>query len=83
MKNTKLNCPFGGSYRGPHYTRIARLWSDILKAPVTPPQVALCLMQMHVSDLLDNPEQSQKPMDISSSAFAYEILMNCDDKKAA
>ena len=83
MKKIHSNHPLGGTYRGPHYTRIARLWSDVLKTPITPPQVALCLMQMHVSDLLDNPNQMQKPLDISSSAFAYEILKDLDQKKVA
>lgn len=33
------------------FTRIAALWSKVLGAPVTPEQVALCMIQVKVSRL--------------------------------
>lgn len=75
--NRQLTMP--GGVTGPNYARIAKLWSEIIGRPVTAQQVALCLSQMHISFLIDNPWDAARPMDIATSIFAYEALQFAND----
>jgi hypothetical protein len=48
--------------------RTAQLWSIVLGVPVTPVQVALCLVQLKVARLLVTPDHSDSAVDIAGYA---------------
>ncbi len=57
-----------------NYDRIARLWSIILDKDVEAKQVALCLHQLHLSGLLDNPDDLEYIIPMTENLFKYEAL---------
>lgn len=48
--------------------KTAQLWSIVLGVPVTPAQVALCLIQLKVARLLVTPDHSDSALDIAGYA---------------
>lgn len=46
-----------------NFNRIARLWSVVLKQPVSAYQVALCMAQVKVARLVESPEHSDSWVD--------------------
>ena len=66
-------------YKKPiNYSQIATLWRPIIGEKVTEAQVALCLHQMHLSKLLNNPEDDHHTVAMAESLFAYEAFCNRD-----
>jgi|TARA_R110002020_G_scaffold98995_1_gene235253 hypothetical protein len=51
-----------------NHMRIARLWSVILEKEVTVEQVYLCLVQLKVSRLIENPYHTDSWVDICGYA---------------
>lgn len=74
MKTNTYELKQNGQWKGPNYKRIAQLWSGILGIEITPQQVSLCMAQMHLSEMLDNPTDTEKPLDVTSCIFAYEAF---------
>jgi hypothetical protein len=60
----------------PNHERIARLWSVILGVEVTPEQVALCMVQVKVSRLVQTPDHADSIDDIAGYA---EVLRQIVD----
>ena len=56
------------------------MWGDILGQEISPQQIALCLSQMYLSELIDNPSQPDKAFDAASAIFAFEALNQIEDK---
>ena len=48
--------------------RTAQLWSIVLGVPITPVQVALCLIQLKVARLLVTPNHDDSAVDIAGYA---------------
>lgn len=42
------------------FERVARLWSEVLDKPVTPEQVALCMVMLKVARELNKPGRDNK-----------------------
>ena len=51
-----------------NHMRIARLWSVILEKEVTVEQVYLCLVQLKVSRLMENPYHTDSWIDVCGYA---------------
>ena len=47
-----------------NHTRIARLWSVLLKIDVTPEQVALCMIALKQARLMETPDHTDSWQDI-------------------
>ena len=47
-----------------NFTEIAQRWSLTLKTPVTPAQVALCMIDLKMSRLVHNPNHRDSLLDI-------------------
>ena len=61
-----------------NHTRIARLWSVLLKIDVTPEQVALCMIAVKQARLMETPDHEDSIQDILGYALVgYE----CADAK--
>ena len=65
----------GASY-GPikqNHERIAALWSTVLGHPVTPVQVAMCMVQVKIARLMETPDHRDSAVDIAGyAACIYE-----------
>lgn len=59
----------------PNHERIAALWSVILGVPVTPEQVALCMIQVKVSRLMQSPDHADSIDDIAGYAEVYRQIV--------
>lgn len=56
------------------FTRIGKLWEQVLGIPVTPEQVALCLVQLKVSRAVSSPMQRDSWVDIAGYAGCWELI---------
>jgi len=59
-----------------NYKRLASLWSAVLGENIDERQVALCINQIYVSKLIDQPEQSDVIVQMAQNLFKYEALAN-------
>jgi len=59
----------------PNHERIAALWSVILGTPVTAEQVALCMVQVKVSRLIQSPDHADSIDDIAGYAEVYRQIV--------
>ena len=60
----------GKSY-GPiklNHERIAALWSTLLQHPVTPVQVAMCMVSVKLARLMETPNHEDSAVDIAGYA---------------
>jgi len=60
----------------PNHLRIASLWSVILGINVTPEQVALCMVQVKVSRLIQTPDHADSIDDIAGYAECYRQIVD-------
>lgn len=51
-----------------NHKRIADIWSVILKQPVTPSQVALCMVGVKIARLVNDPSKADSWVDIAGYA---------------
>jgi hypothetical protein len=51
-----------------NFARIAHLWSGVLGVPVSPVQVALCMMQLKVARLCHSPDHRDSWIDAAGYA---------------
>lgn len=56
------------------FTRTAKIWGAILGADVTPEEVALCMVGLKVSRLVNTPHHHDSIVDIAGYAGTYELL---------
>lgn len=56
------------------FSKTATLWSPILGVQVTPEQVALCMIQVKISRLLNTPEHHDSQVDIAGYVATYELV---------
>ena len=59
-----------------NHTRIARLWSVLLKIEVTPEQVALCMIAVKQARLMETPDHEDSIQDILGYALTYHECIN-------
>lgn len=72
--NDIINGPRANDY-GPvkeNFERIAALWSVVLGNTITWEQVALCLVQLKVSRLVNSPNHKDSWLDIAGYAGCWE-----------
>lgn len=50
------------------FERLGRLWTEVIGAPVTAEQVALCLVQLKVSRLVVSPNHADSWIDLAGYA---------------
>lgn len=55
----------------PNMQRTADLWSPILGVPVTPAQVAMCLMAVKMARLIQSPDHLDSITDVAGYAAVY------------
>jgi hypothetical protein len=60
----------------PNHERIAALWGPILGITVTPEQVALCMVQVKVSRLVQTPDHADSIDDIAGYAECYRQIVD-------
>ena len=60
----------------PNHERIAALWQPILGVEVTPEQVALCMVQVKVSRLVQTPGHPDSIDDIAGYAECYRQIVD-------
>lgn len=67
-----------------NFTKIALMWSSTLGAPVTPVDVAMCMIQVKLSRLTNTPEHRDSWVDIAGYAAlgAYVASRMNDDPPA-
>ena len=67
----------GGVYGHPldDFNKTAKLWSVVLGSPVTAEQVALCMLQVKVSRLLNTPQHRDSVVDIAGYAECYQMVV--------
>ena len=58
-----------------NFTEIAKRWSLTLKTPVTPTQVALCMIDLKVSRLSHNPNHQDSLLDILGYAICLSEVV--------
>ena len=56
------------------FTRIGKLWEQVLGIPVSPEQVALCLVQLKVSRAVSSPMHRDSWLDIAGYAGCWELI---------
>ena len=56
------------------FSKTAALWAPILGVNVTPEQVALCMMQVKISRLLNSPGHRDSQVDIAGYAGTYALV---------
>ena len=59
-----------------NHTRIARLWSVLLKIDVTPEQVALCMIAVKQARLMETPDHEDSIQDILGYTLTYHECIN-------
>ena len=72
------------SYGSPYinHKRIADIWSVILEHEVTPSQVALCMVGVKLSRLIETPDHTDSFIDGAAyMAIAAEVLENKKGEK--
>jgi hypothetical protein len=52
----------------PNHERIAALWSTLLEHPVTPVQVAMCMVGVKLARLMETPDHVDSAVDIAGYA---------------
>jgi len=52
----------------PNHERIAALWSTLLGHPVTPVQVAMCMVGVKLARLMETPDHVDSAVDIAGYA---------------
>lgn len=72
-----VNGDRGSDYGHPldDFTKTAKLWSVVLNAPVTPEQVALCMLQVKVSRQL-NKNKRDNLVDIIGYTLTLDKVIN-------
>lgn len=67
-----------------NFTRIGQLWGVILGVPITPVQVALCLVQLKIARLVVNPTHKDSWVDIIGyGALGSEMAAMVNDEALA
>lgn len=72
------------SYGSPYinHERIAKIWSVLLEIEVTPSQVALCMVGVKLTRLVESPDHLDSFIDGAAyMAIAAEVLDNPDKEK--
>jgi hypothetical protein len=61
------------------FGRTAKIWSAILRIPIKPEQVALCMIGVKLSRLVATPDHRDSLVDIAGYAGTYEMV--CERRK--
>lgn len=61
-----------------NFQNIADLWSVVLKTPVTPDQVALCMIQVKVARLVRSPNHEDSWIDIAGYVGCKQKMIDGD-----
>ena len=61
-----------------NFQNIADLWSTILGIPVTPDQVALCMIQVKVARLIRTPDHEDSWVDIAGYVGCKQKMIDGD-----
>lgn len=61
-----------------NHERIAALWSVLLGHPVTPVQVAMCMIGVKMARLMESPEHADSAVDIAGYAAC---LRECQEQQ--
>ncbi len=56
------------------FTRIGKLWGDLLGIEISPEMVALCLIQLKVSRAVSSPLHRDSWVDIAGYAGCWELV---------
>ena len=67
---TIINGPRQADYGHPfeNFSLIAMLWEPVLNVPITPEQVAMCMIQLKVSRLVNSPDHRDSVIDLAGYA---------------
>ena len=65
-----INGPRQDVYGHPfdNFTLLSSLWAPVLNVPITPEQVAICLIQLKISRLVNSPGNRDSVVDIAGYA---------------
>lgn len=66
-----------------NFTRVAHLWQEVFNAPVTPEQVALCLLLLKVSRFINTPTHRDSVVDMCGYAGCIELIWDEQLKRKA
>lgn len=66
-----------------HFSRVARIWSEILGTEVRPGQVIECMIALKLMRLAHNPEHADSWVDVAGyAACGYAITRGGPDEKS-
>ena len=65
-----------------NFTEIAKRWSLTLNTPVTPAQVALCMIDLKISRLSHNPTHHDSLVDIFGYGVCLDELLKGEKERA-
>ena len=65
------------------FTRIGKLWEQVLGVEISPEQVALCLVQLKVSRAVSSPTHRDSWVDIAGYAGCWELIQIGRDEHAS
>ena len=65
-----------------NFTEIAKRWSLTLKAPITPAQVALCMIDLKMSRLSHSPHHHDSLLDIVGYATCLSEIQDSEKERA-
>ena len=65
-----------------NFTEIAQRWSLTLSTPITPAQVALCMIDLKMSRLSHNPSHHDSLLDIVGYAVCLDDIQELEKERA-
>ena len=65
-----------------NFTEIAKRWSLTLSTPITPAQVALCMIDLKMSRLSHNPTHQDSLLDILGYGVCLDELLKGEKERA-
>jgi hypothetical protein len=63
---------YGGALES--FALVAEFWSVVLRVPVTPEQVTLCMIGMKMARAMHNPQHRDSQVDIAGYAGCLELI---------
>lgn len=64
------------------FTKTAKIWSAVLGMDVTPRQVALCMIGVKISRLVQTPGHKDSVVDIAGYLQTYWMVMEEEERQA-